>query len=292
MKNIKRILTVFFIMIFCMIPIYATETDTYEEAVTSSIQIVDGVIQREERITIEGYEIPEEVNRTITDMNDETLSLIEKISICGKTTDFYFFVDNSSNCTIPYNYINMFATNYTPFQFFLTNEAGGECATINTNGATMNEGEFPLNCNIADGGLFKQISFNASGTLNSPFILTLPCYDMIGYNCDLIENGEVVNTYTVEANGTVSLYIENFDTKTLQFYEIELPTINEEELTSGETATDIYTEDKEEEQKNILLPIIILSVMVVALAVVVFFIFKKGNIKLSKTEKKAKDKKK
>ena len=259
--------------------IYATELATNNTTMPSMF-IKDGVIQRNERITIEGYELPEEINHDIYEINKEALSLIEKISVCGKTTDFYMNIDNTSNSTIPCNYINMLSSNYTPFTFYLKKD-NRTIGTIYTNAVTLESGDFPVHVELAQGVDYLQLSFETDAVFNGSCILTLDCSNFIGKNFSVYENNSVTHSSKVEADGMVKLLISNTNSKTLYFtyptYEnkatedekINDDAIMENNSQSIDDASDTQIATQKSVNSMIIIPLIICGVIIIAILILI-----------------------
>lgn len=283
MKKLRILLLLVSILMISISPIYATEEEDINTA-TSSIEIIDGVIQREERITLDGYVIPDEFERNIESFDDDSLHLLECLSLCGTSSDFYLFVDNTKCCTIPNTYINMFAYNYTPFTFYLI-EDNQQVGIIETNGVFVDDGNFPAHVNLAYGADFLQITFDSNATLTGSFNLSIPCVEYIGYSFDVYDNGTIINSSIVSDNGMLTLSIDNMNTKSIQFYpnnhinaDMEYVLDNE-----NETKTDII-EDSNTSNTGIIILISVISILVISAGITVLYIIKKNS--KNKTNKK------
>lgn len=231
-KIIKKSLIVLLAMSLYVTPAYATEdkeivdindTETIQEILSQQPQeeleifTTDTSVQRDERITYEGYALPEVVNHNIEEMDEEGLALLELLSMCGKTSEFHLTFNNSKNNTIPFNYINMLSMNYTPFTFYFV-EDGVNIASIYTNGVTATSGNFPAHMHLAQGVDFIQLSFeNADAQIEGNFKATFNCYSFIGYPYEVYEGDTVVNSGKVDDSGYITLYLSNFNTKTVKF---------------------------------------------------------------------------
>lgn len=283
-KTFQYFLFCILFIFFNVSPVYATENNNEENILSSPVEIIDGVIQRDEELSIEGFELPENINHNLNSINEETLYLLECLSLCGKTTDFYFFIENNADNTIPYEYINMLSNNYTPFNFYLM-ENGIPIATINTNGVTLDNGDFPIHVQTAYGTDFVQLSFNSDAVLHNSYILTLNCGGYKGYSYDIIENGNVTISGYVSETETITIDISSLNTKVIQFYKSSLPATEEyQSYLDGDTRTDI----EQESSTKIWIVFMVLGIVAVTGVAIFTFLIKRNKPASKNTKKKDK----
>lgn len=244
-RKIKNILLATLLCALYVTPVHATEIGEETLELSNNATIEGECVQREERLIIEGYELPEVVDHNIGAFDENGLALLEKLSLCGKTSEFHLTLNNDMHSVIPYNYINMLYNNYTPFTLHIEDE-GVVMAIIETNGVTAQSGNFPAHINLAQGVDFIQMSFDADlGEVTGTFRVTFNCMDFIGRSYDIYENGEVVNTGKIDSTGVMVLNLSNTDTKTIKFIQPQIVEPTEEHMQDSDSVpvdnTDVVT---------------------------------------------------